>query len=138
MESMYSLCIVFSGSPSGVPVYIDSTGSPLAVHWESMQTCHLHDPDVHSHSTPTPLQVDSQWTPCNLCIVYIDMWGSVKPSVCYKSNTLTVVTRCHKMDGEWNLEHATAQCECVINPIVMNTCCTGFLADSNCKVICMP
>ena len=33
MESMYSLCIVFSGTPSGVrvPLYIDSTGSPLGV-----------------------------------------------------------------------------------------------------------
>ena len=36
MESMYSLCIVFSGSPSRVQVYIDSTGSPLGIHWESM------------------------------------------------------------------------------------------------------
>ena len=32
MESMYSLCIVFSGSLSKVPVYIDSTGSPLGVY----------------------------------------------------------------------------------------------------------
>ena len=32
MESMYSLCIVFSGSPSRIPVYIDSTGSPLGVY----------------------------------------------------------------------------------------------------------
>ena len=31
------------------------------------------------------------------------------------------------MDGE----HATAQRECVIDPIVMNICCTGFLADPN-------
>jgi len=30
--------------------------------------------------TPTPLPLHSQWTPCSLCIVYIDLWGSVKPS----------------------------------------------------------